>query len=72
MYIKRKDRCRCGSGEIQTKWNAGFDIDGTGEEKQHFQICLSCGSTRFYIERLSFDDGDRILEEFYSNWESKK
>jgi len=30
--------------------NAGYDIDESGEEYQHLEICTKCGAQRFHLD----------------------
>lgn len=54
---KPEDRplvCDCGSKNISTHKDIGFDIDPEGEEKQHIDVCNDCGKSRLWAERWSF------------------
>jgi len=42
----------CGSSNITTRKDVGFDIDPSGEERQHLDICADCGAKRFNIDRI--------------------
>lgn len=42
----------CGSTDIAVKLNVGFDIDPSGEERQHLDTCNTCGADRLWCERL--------------------
>ena len=61
--LKPEDRpmvCDCGSTDIRSHKNVGFDIDPEGEESQHLDVCNVCGKSRLWVERWSFlgdDDG---------------
>ncbi len=41
----------CGSHNITTHRDVGWDIDESGEERQHIDRC-ECGAWRFHMERL--------------------
>ena len=41
----------CGSDNISTKYDVGYDIDPEGEERQHIDYC-ECGAWRFRTDRL--------------------
>jgi len=44
----------CGSTDIDTHQNAGWDIDVEGEEDQHLNTCNTCGAECFTIDRYDF------------------
>lgn len=56
---ERPMKCDCGSTDIRTEMNVGFDIDPEGEENQHLDTCGECGKTRLWVHRWSFlnDEG---------------
>ena len=62
----------CGSTNVITKWDMGFDIDPSGEEKQHEDYCNDCGAWRFNIDRIDYE-GDNAWEEVkqYGEWCTK-
>ena len=41
----------CGGEMISSKKDVGCDIDPSGEEKQHLNICLGCGAQQLWVER---------------------
>jgi len=50
---KRPMRCgACGGTRIRTTEDVGSDIDPSGEESQHLDSCLDCGSDRLWGRRL--------------------
>ena len=58
----------CGSSEITTEHDVGWDIDEGGEEKQHIDRC-ECGAWRFNIDRWeNFTD----LIKIYGKWHNKE
>lgn len=49
---KRKPVCElCQSTDVRVKIDVGSDIDGSGEEHQHLDICNKCGASRLFCER---------------------
>lgn len=58
--------CDCGSTDIFTRMNVGWDIDEGGEEKQHIDTCRTCGMKRFWVERL---DNLKPVKVFVDKWE---
>lgn len=55
----------CGSQNIYTRKNVGSDIDPSGEEIQHIDVC-ECGAWRMDIERWdNFKDYRRILGKWH-------
>lgn len=41
----------CGSPEVFTMKDVGFDIDPSGEERQHLNVCKKCGAQQLWVER---------------------
>ena len=58
----------CGSTDIDTHKNAGWDIDPTGEEDQHLNICRQCGAESFTIDRYDFDKGPQTYQGKWSKF----
>lgn len=44
--------CVCGSTDIYTRLDIGFDIDPSGEERQHLDRCRGCGKERMWAQRI--------------------
>jgi hypothetical protein len=42
--------------------NVGYDVDPSGEESQHLDVCRNCGAERFWVERLVNFSDYQILE----------
>jgi len=57
----------CDSTNIRTIFDIGYDIDSSGEERQHLQECIDCGARRRYDERW-----DNFIDHstHYGNWGS--
>lgn len=49
---QRPMRCQCGSTRINTEMDVGSDIDESGEEHQHMDTCMECGSKRLWAKRF--------------------
>jgi hypothetical protein len=58
----------CGSPEVHTDLDIGYDIDPSGEERQHRDKCAQCGAWRFHIERLH---GFTEYKVHYGKWHAK-
>ena len=59
---------KCQSTNIHTRKNVGYDVDESGEENQHLDICKDCGAWRFHTERyVNFSK----YEENFGNWHEK-
>jgi hypothetical protein len=41
----------CGSKNINVRLNVGCDIDPSGEETQHLNVCKDCQAEQFWVER---------------------
>ncbi len=53
---QRKMKCHfCGSVNISTDLNIGYDVDETGGENQHMDTCLECKATRMFAERIDYE-----------------
>jgi hypothetical protein len=48
----RPMKCACGSTDIYTRLDIGWDIDPEGEERQHLDKCRSCGKERMWAQRI--------------------
>jgi len=44
----------CQHKEYETRLNVGWDIDESGEEDQHLDICKACGAKRFRCDRTNY------------------
>lgn len=55
----------CNSTNVIQFNDIGFDITETGEEKQHEQVCKSCGAKRFVSDFYSFENGKST---FHGKW----
>ena len=72
MKLKRADdrpmKCDlCGSTNISTNRDVGYDIWPGGEEAQHIDVCEDCKATRFWCEVYTYEcdeDGKYTAEEF--------
>ena len=55
-HEKHEDRpmvCdKCGSTNIDSTMDIGFDIDDSGEETQHLDSCCDCGAERIWCDRI--------------------
>jgi hypothetical protein len=56
FFLKKKSTprpmvCVCGSTEIGTILDIGWDIDPEGEERQHLDKCNSCNKERMWAQR---------------------
>ena len=64
----------CNSDKIHTQYDVGFDIDTTGEERQHIDTCTKCGAWRLHIDRIenfkppikNFEEWKNKSEEYFS------
>ena len=66
--MEPKMKCgKCGSENIYTQKNVGWDIDETGEERQHIDRCQDCGAWRLHIDVYAFnpDDSGKFFGEWY-------
>ena len=41
----------CGSSNIDVNKDIGCDIDPSGEERQHMNVCRECKAEQFWTER---------------------
>ena len=57
----------CGSDKVATEYDIGFDIDPSGEERQHMDRC-ECGAWRFHIDRIH---GFTTPKKHIGKWHSK-
>ena len=58
--------CDCGSRNISTSRNIGWDITEDGEENQHMDTCLACGLKRFWVEHVVYGVAGRT--EHFQGW----
>ncbi len=65
------DNKRCGfcnSDQINTEIDVGFDIDPSGEERQHIDTCEECGAWRFNFDRIWYETDNMKPEKLYGKW----
>jgi len=67
---------KCGiCGSVNTVWHfdVGFDIDPSGEEKQHIQYCIDCHAERFFVDRLDYENNleNEKRCRYFSKWDKK-
>lgn len=60
----------CEHLNIFTEKNVGYDIDPSGEEKQHVDTCEDCGMWRFNIDRIDFEE-DKFIN-YKGEWNKKE
>ena len=59
----------CGSEKIIAVKDVGFDIDPSGEERQHLNICNECDAQQLWVDRWhDFVD----LQTHYGRWVKKE
>jgi len=46
----------CGSSEMSTEMDVGYDVDESGEEEQHEDTC-KCGAKRMWCKVFPFQGG---------------
>jgi hypothetical protein len=56
----------CGSSDIWTETDVGWDVYEGGEEVQHMDHCRKCGAWRFNFDR--FDIGTTGPTKCYGSW----
>lgn len=60
---------KCNHEEIDIEYDVGFNIDESGEERQHIEVCKTCKSWRFYTEHIGFDG---VTDDFRGKWHDKE
>ena len=69
---KRPVKCDvCGSTDIQTDFNVGWDVWPGGEETQHEDHCATCGASRLWSNVLDWEEGPSVawgLFEKHTEW----
>ncbi len=59
----------CGSDNVARHMDVGWDVDESGEERQHIDICLSCGAESFWVDRLI---NFLYPRKIFGNWIARK
>jgi hypothetical protein len=66
-FLKRRPEPRnctlCGSHNVWTRYDAGWDVDEDGEDHQHLDHCMDCGATRLWgvYYKLPETIGDKVV-----------
>ena len=76
MINEKENICGiCGSYNVHNKFDVGWDIDPSGEERQHITTCKDCKAYRFFADRIFYTDVpdvDLYKEmRIYGNWIKK-
>jgi hypothetical protein len=50
----------CGSADIATNMNVGWDVWEGGEETQHEDRCRACGASRLWADVLDWEHGPDV------------
>ena len=68
--IDSKTTCQCGSKNLFLEEDVGWDIDDSGECRQHLQTCKDCGAYRIVGDNIQFDfdKGVYVTERIYGTW----
>jgi hypothetical protein len=61
----------CEHKNTKIEHNVGWDIDETGEERQHLETCQDCGQQRLIIDRIPIDPNDRSPRTIKTQWSDR-
>ncbi len=67
--MTERERPPCLHARTELREDVGWDIDTEGEERQHEETCLDCGSWRFVFDRQPHI-GDEHRE--FGTWQERE